>query len=159
MTLLKKLKKNSGFVLLFAITLSSIVLAVALGVANIALKELNFSTSAKDTNDAFFAADTGVECAAENDKTALSTGSAFGGSRTFACSNAHDLTGNFASGWDFIVSGIGSANLSCARVHVQKTTNDIYIQTQIVSKGYNIGTDSCDSTNSNRVERQLEVNY
>ena len=50
--IIKKIKKNRGFVILFAVTLSSILLAIALGVANIALKEIRFGTSAKDTNEA-----------------------------------------------------------------------------------------------------------
>src|SRR3989344_2360391 len=61
-------KSGAGFVILFAVTLSSILLAIALGVANIALKEIKFSTSARDTNDAFFVADTGAECALFYDK-------------------------------------------------------------------------------------------
>ena len=36
---------------------------------NISLKEIKFGTSARDTNDAFFAADTGAECALFNDKS------------------------------------------------------------------------------------------
>src|SRR3989338_10209048 len=58
----------SGFVILFAVMISSIILAIALGVANIALKEIKFSASVKDTNEAFFAADTGLECVLFNDK-------------------------------------------------------------------------------------------
>ena len=66
----KKTKKNKerGFVILFAVTLSSIILSIALGVANIALKEASFSTSARSTNNAFLAADTGAECALFHDR-------------------------------------------------------------------------------------------
>jgi len=67
--MIKEIKKNKGFVILFVVTLSSILLAIALGAANIALKEIKFGTSAKDTNNAFFAADTGAELALFNDKT------------------------------------------------------------------------------------------
>ena len=55
-----KIKKNKGFVLIFAVTLAAILLSIALGISQIALKEIKFGTSAKDTNDAFFAADTGL---------------------------------------------------------------------------------------------------
>ena len=66
--MIKKIKKNKGFVILFAVMLSSIFLAIALGVSNIAFREVTFGTSAKDANDAFFAADVGAECALFNDK-------------------------------------------------------------------------------------------
>ena len=64
----QKNTKNRGFVILFAVTISSILLALAIGVANIALKEVKFNTSAKDTNNAFFAADTAIEYALFQDK-------------------------------------------------------------------------------------------
>ena len=57
----KKLKNKKGFVILFAVTLSAILLSIALGVSNIAFNEAKFSTSVKNTNDAFFAADVGAE--------------------------------------------------------------------------------------------------
>ena len=63
MKMVKNIKKNKGFVLLFAVTLAAVFLSIALGISEVALKENNFSTSAKNTNDSFFAADTGEECA------------------------------------------------------------------------------------------------
>src|SRR3989344_7795571 len=76
---------GSGFVILFAVMISSIILAIALGVSNIAFKEIKFSTSVKDTNDAFFAADTGLECALFNDKTGGDSFAEEDGSGTIAC--------------------------------------------------------------------------
>ena len=38
---------SAGFVILFAVSIASIVLAIALGIANIAYKEIKFTTSAK----------------------------------------------------------------------------------------------------------------
>src|ERR1035437_11163940 len=66
------IKKNKGFVILFAVTLSALLLSIALGVANVAFREAKFNTSAKDTNNAFFAADTGAECALYYDKSTMS---------------------------------------------------------------------------------------
>ena len=63
----KKIKKDRGFVLLFAVTLAAIFLSIALGISQVALKENNFSTSAVDTNNAFFAADSGAEQVLYND--------------------------------------------------------------------------------------------
>ena len=160
--IIKKIKKNRGFVILFAVTLSSILLAIALGVANIALKEIRFGTSAKDTNEAFFAADTGAECALFYDK---STGGVFitGTSPSITCNNG-TFTANESptSYWKFVLTGLGSEEKGCAKVTVDKTDlapcNSL---TCIVSKGYNDGGNDpglC-VQGSNSIERQIELNY
>lgn len=122
---------GSGFVLLFAVTLAALLLAIALGVTNIAFRELKFSTNARDTNDAFFAADTGIERALFLDKN-----------------------GNAVDG-EFSIPRLGGRNQSCVRVTVTKTINPPAVK--IISKGYNIDI-GCAPT-GNAVERQIEVNY
>src|SRR3989338_2121518 len=112
---------RSGFVILFAVVISSIVLAITMGVANIALKEIRFSTSAKDTNEAFFAADTGAECAFFNDKS-LATAFPYtgGGTTPIFCGGASVnviQTGNLpVLYWDFAVPNTGSGSTGCANV-------------------------------------------
>ena len=49
-------KSGAGFVMLFAVTLASLFLAIALGITNIAFNEVKFNTNARGSNDAFFAA-------------------------------------------------------------------------------------------------------
>ena len=129
---------RSGFVMLFAVTLSAILLSIALGVTNIAFKEVRFSTNARDTNDAFFAADTGAEYALFNDKAGNIC------SPNLSCS--------------FTIPQLGSNGQSCANVTVTKTAGPPIVTT-IISKGHNktIGG-NCDSS-SDIVERQIEVNY
>lgn len=155
-----------GFVMLFAVVLSSIILAVTLGLANISLKEINFTTSAKNTNDAFFAADTGAECALYYDL--VGTSSAFGvpdvpPPDTFCAGNPVDLAngaGTPASPWVFYLHPLGTLGKACAVVSLSRDTATPPITT-IVSKGYDAGGDTpdCTSTNPNRVERQIELNY
>ena len=152
----EKLKQSRGFVILFAVTISAILLSIALGVANIALKEVNFGTSAKDTNDAFFAADTGIECALVNDK---SGGSVFidPNSPSIMCNSSTIVTNeNPTTYWSFNISGLGSSSQSCAYVTVDKTNPPITI---ITSKGYNIGDTTCSPSNPNRIEREIKVTY
>ncbi|MBI3306083.1 hypothetical protein HYZ82_03100 [Candidatus Nomurabacteria bacterium] len=129
---------SAGFVLLFAVTLASILLALALGVANIALKEIKFSTSARNTNDAFFAADTGVESALFQDKDG-------------------DICAPAPCSYSFTVLSLGSTGQGCAKVTVDKAVAPA--TTSVVSKGYNIGNALCDSANPDRIERQLRVTY
>ncbi len=138
---MRDLQKNRGFVILFAITISSILLAIALGVGNIALKEMKFSTNARDTNDAFLAADTGIEKALFDDK-------------------AGDICTPAPCGSPLItISQLGSAGQNCVKVTVNKTVSPA--MTTIISKGYNAGGSVPGSCNppSNSIERELKVTY
>ena len=156
--IIHRVKKNKGFVMLFAVTISSILLSIALGVANIAFKELRFGTSARDTNDAFFAADTGIECALLYDKSNQSQ-NAFTGTATMNCAGTNIDVGGSDPLWNFVVAGLGSAGASCAKVTVQKNTIGIETFSTIVAKGYNIGDTLCEFSGSNRIERELKLNY
>lgn len=158
MKIFKKIKKNRGFVILFAVTLAAILLSIALGVSSIALKEIKFGTSAKDTNEAFFAADAGVECARINDK---STGVVFVDTPTsfsINCNNNIIAVNKHAilPIWNFVISGLGNTGQGCARVNVDKTT-----PTVVVSKGYNNGGGVPGSCNpgANAIERELKTSY
>lgn len=157
-----KIKKNNGFIILFAVTLSSLILAMALGVSNIALNEMKFSTNARDTNDAFFAADTGVECALFNDKPTTKFPVA-GPAVALTCAPAAPTySGGGNTGlYTFIVTSLGSSNQGCAKVTVFKdgAVSPPFIVTTIISKGYNIGDSSCNSSNPNRVEREIRASY
>jgi len=166
-TAMKKsiIKTNRGFVILFAVTVSAILLSIALGVTNIAQQEVKFNTSAKDTNNAFFAADTGIECAEINDKTNPNFFPAAGPAIKITCasSTANNITPVFTSAtnsYDFVVSGLGGDGKSCAKVNIRKVVNaDSSVDTTITSKGYNVGDETCSSTDKNRVERELQVTY
>ena len=141
-------KNNKGFVILFAVPIAAILLAVALGVSNIALKEVNFSTSAKDTNNAFFAADTGLEYVLFRDKPPVSSypTPAAGTSTTFP---------------PVILYGLGTGGFNCVIVTVTKNNITPPVRTTIISKGYNRGGDnaSCTSSSINRIEREIKVSY
>ena len=155
----KEIKKNRGFVLLFVIVISSIILAITLGVANIALKEIKFSTEARSTNEAFFAADTGAECALYNDKSTVNSFRSPSPANITCNGNSVPLNGTSPS-WNFILSGLGSGRQGCAKVTVDKS-GSCGSATCIVSKGYNDGggvAGSCLQGQSS-IERQLEVSY
>ena len=165
--------KNSGFVLLFSIILSVVILALALGISNVAFRENTFATSAKETNNSFYAADIGVECALFYDLKPVQGSSGpvfpFGepeANVTTTCSgnfiglNNGDPVTPTSPPWEFIVLGLGDIGKACAKVSLDK--EDIGTpseSTQIISRGYNEGDALCESTNPNRIERVLEVNY
>lgn len=60
---IKNLKKNKGFTLLFAVIVSTLVLAVGASIISIALKQVLLSGVGRDSQFAFYAANTGIECA------------------------------------------------------------------------------------------------
>lgn len=153
-----KLEQSRGFVLLFAIVISSIILAITIGVANILFQETKFNTNAKDSNEAFFAADSGAECALYNDKTTSNSFIENGSSNLVNCfGRSINLSGSFPI-WSFVVSKIGSEAKSCAKVTVDKSFLPAVF---ITSKGYNNGGDTLGSCSQmqDSVERQLELNY
>jgi len=166
------IKNNKGFVILFAVVLSSIILTITLGVANISLKELNFSTSVRATNDAFFAADTGAECALYYDIVGTQSFSGlinpFGVPssqvNTYCAGTDVDLNNGSSNPtsegpWIFYLHSIGQSGQACARVSLSRDTTVTPNITTIISKGYNIGDSFCASSNPNRVERQIELTY
>ena len=167
---------SSGFALLFVVILSSIILSIAIGIANIALKEVNFSTSAKDTNDAFFAADVGAECALFYNKNIRidddflpavdcnDTGSG-------PVSVTPDTSNPDIPFWSFTLSSLGSNNSGgfgqgCASVTItknrignQRAIPPIPPYTKIISRGYNIASGSNCTPLSRSVQRELDVTY
>lgn len=156
-----KLKRSGGFVILFAVVLSSIILAVALNIVDILLKEVKFSASARDTNNAFFAADTGAECALFNDKSSGVSFLETGGTMVVNCLGIYNslncldnVSVPFVGSchkWSFTLTGLNSSGKGCAMVSVDKSNP---LNTNVISKGYN----DCIQT-TNKVERVLELNY
>ena len=55
--------KSRGFTLLFAALVGALVIAVGMAILNITLKQLILASAGKASQQAFYAADAGVECA------------------------------------------------------------------------------------------------
>ncbi len=60
-------KEMSGFAMLFAVLASSLLIALGISIFNISLKELQIATSEKDSQAAYYAADSAEECALYSD--------------------------------------------------------------------------------------------
>ena len=162
-------KNNKGYTLLFAVLVSSIVLSIGISILTISKKEFLLSASARDSTSAFYAADSGLECAAYHD-----------GIGDHFSTTTPDVVGISCAGysptesWTQDVgpddSGIFTFSMplgtsgSCAVVSVEKYYDDDDIATtRIISRGYNIGWDdvgkSCSEPSSRRVERALQLTY
>ncbi len=181
---MKKTHSQKGFTLFVALIVSSIMLSVGFSIGNIVLKQLLLSSSGKESQMAFFAADSGAECALywdRKDGAGLSTiDGAFSTSTTaeaiqdsVKCGHGLDgegkidgvqystetVSGNTLATTTFYVdfSDPNTTYKACAKVTVVK--RDPF--TIIESRGYNsalIGG-ACDITNPRTVERGLRLNY
>ena len=168
------MKKNytAGFSILFAVLVSSIVLAIGASLANKAAREIVFATSGRESQKAFYSADTGFECAFYLDKKDVGV---------FATSTAtyvqvgprYCVEQDITNGWTISAGSSGGAvtvfsldasdnarpEPICATVTVTKKvasgSGPVKYQTTIVSRGYN----TCNTSDSRRVERALQGSY
>lgn len=136
-----KIEKQKGAVLLIAILVSSVVLAIGLGVYNRTYKELVFASFWKHAQTAFSAADSGLECAIYWDTHQAAAASCFGSTVT---------------GWNPLSNVTTTFTISTpVCVTVEITKNAAYPFTTIRSRGYN----TCTTTDPRRVERGLRIDY
>lgn len=160
--------------MLFTALLSSIVLSVALGTANIAFKQILFSTGAEETTKAFYSADIGAECALFLDKSGSSN--FISGSQGEGSGISSGLVVNCAENFSslsrevpnettqisyFSIDRLGFQKEGCADITVTKDLSGFPVQSTIVSTGYNKGVvsgDKCDPDEIS-VERQIELVY
>jgi len=155
-------KSNRGITLLIAIIIAASLLVISMGLVNIAVKQAFLSSSAKESQYAFYAADTGIECALYWDVRNENAGrSAFATSttQTIYCNqdNTNPINPNTPTG---VVGGMSAPaftitfkpNPYCAVVTVTKNNDGT---TKIESRGYN----TCDPSSSSRVERAVKVTY
>jgi hypothetical protein len=165
-----------GFVILFAVLVSSILLSIGLGIFSITYKELLLSSSDRDSQVAFYAADTGTECALYWDVQHPDTEESIFGLVLAATSTPPDASmpalcagKDIVSDWaieyypeylfvetTFTIDTIGDTD-ACAEVSVTKSYDALNNErtTQIDSRGFN----SCAEGISRRVERGLRVEY
>jgi hypothetical protein len=159
----KKIKKNSGFTLVVAVMLTSLLLMISFVVANVALKQLVISQSSKESQYAFYNAESGMECAIYWDVIGGGGASQFDPDAAGAinCNGQSVDTGDPLHSPETGTSVVGgsansifSFNLAkgCVIVRVTKETDG---DTVIDSRGYN----TCVSGNIRRVERGIELTY
>ena len=152
-------RASRGFTLLLAILVSSVLIALGSAIFDIAIREVTLSSSGRESQFAFYSADTGIECALYWDlkQSAFATTSSLG---TVACGGINaDVTR--------VDTNVGTVNETrvttfsfplptaapCTSVRV---TRQYYpVRTTIQSSGYN----TCVTTNPLRLERTIRVTY
>jgi hypothetical protein len=138
-----KTTQKKGAVLLIAILVSSVALAVGFGVYNRTYRELVFASFWKQTQVAFSAADSGLECALYYElHPTVDPVACFGTTILPATWTPGELTDS--DGFDLTVPGGG-----CVNIRIE--WNTILLATTTKARGYN----TCDAANPRRVERGL----
>ncbi len=159
--------KQSGFVALFTVLLVSVILAMAIGIASISLKEIVLSSSASEGSKAFYAADSGIECALFYDRQNATPGGFFSGD--FECNGSSpqgplagaptpDPDGESPETYIFEIP-FGENGELCADITLKRQVSipGEFYTTMIESKGSNVACD--EDTNPKKVERSIRVTY
>lgn len=134
-------KKNSkGFTLFIALIVSSILLSVGFSIGNIILKQTQLSTAGRESQIAFYAADSAAECALYWDRKNASGDSVI--DETFGTST--DLTATRALGVKCGSGADDAGTVYIASKEVDATGNLSATTTMyIVYKANNFGYNSC----------------
>jgi uncharacterized protein (UPF0333 family) len=164
--LFQKNNLQKGFVILFTILISAIILMIGLGIFSIATRETVLSGTAREAQYAFYAADAGVECALYAESIPQGPLSVLGYGSQFACGNNTTITisghGSELEPYMFNVTmGTGQA-MTCAKVSIFDTsTNSGHPARRVIAQGYNVcNPDGTPNTkNPILVERDLDTLY
>jgi len=174
-------KTQKGFTLFIAVVVSSLLLLVVLSISNLAFKETILSSAGKESSLAFYASDSGIECALFWDLRDPAGQSAFISSpkKTIECGVelvAGEVGFNQSSYPGFNVSDpatygnnkpdcnidpvestfvVSFENKTCSEVTVRKCFAGTTLKTTIESKGRS----TCDVSNPRRFERAIRVIY
>ena len=183
-----QIKKTNGYALLFAVLVAAVVLGVGVSILNVSRKEILLTSGAEQSQNAFYAADAGYECAEYQDLvngafnsmnpgsfSLNECGAIYSGTTVNSYSHAVTHTqltsGVNTSVHQFVFSMPVSNTGSCAAVTVTKTytstlsgtTTITTVATQILSDGFIVGWEAsshdCNAQNPTKVERALLSNY
>ena len=154
-----KNKKQKGYAILFTVVIVSALAIITAGLTSTITKQLILSSLAKDSQSAFYEADTASDCALYADqveyegKYKVPNSSIFDGT-AWHCGGLNMLIenteGDLTKGYSLSPQA-PSVNDPCFRINVKKSTDNGTKVTTISAKGYNI----CNTGNLRTVEREI----
>jgi hypothetical protein len=171
---------NRGFTLFAAVIVSGILVLISFAISAISTREISLSNLNRESGQAIFAANAGIECALYWDtKFVVSSppvvyGSAFdiSSARSLTCNNVVMNTGIDLNTYgtttvDAIVGGgpmsVFGFSLNSAqnpsRACVVVTVNKYFVGPDLVTDVFSRGYNNCDTTDPRRVERGIQVRY
>lgn len=145
-----------GFTLLLSVLVASTLLAIGYEIFNLASKNVLLSLSGRESQFAFFSADSGVECALYAD-IQLDAFASTSPVTEITCGDTPSTFTRSVQGQTFrtefaITYGSG-LNQQCVNVIVTRT--DTPKRTTVESYGHN----TCDTTSRTRLERAIRATY
>lgn len=145
---------HRGFTLLIAVVLSSVALSIGLALLDVSYKQVILSSSAKQSQNAFYAADTVLECALyfdqQTDAFNYTTPNASLTCNSLPVINYTSTQANGTRITNFTVPCATSGELGTVTVYKSSAA-----ATQIFTTGYN----TCATGNERRIERGLKIVY
>lgn len=163
-------KNQKGYAILFTLVIVSAVSVITAGLTNTIYKQMILSSLTKDSQAAFYQADTASDCALYADmieykkSSSVPKESSIFDSNSWTCGGLDltivPLTGGILNGYDLNPPDeYESSSDPCFRISVLKETigtePDTIVKNTVTAKGYNI----CDKTNLRTVERAIKIEY
>ena len=150
----KKIRKESGYAILFAVVVISVISLITIGLSNAAYKQIILSSVARDSTTAFYQADIASECALyfDNENSDLST---FAPGYIYSlCAETNMIFGGDQAG-GYTLTPQSQLTNKCFSIAINKTITTSVIKTSVDAKGYNI----CNTGSTRAVERTINVTY
>ena len=154
---IRSVKKNKGITIFFALIVISSLLLMTFFIVELARKEVIFSIFSRESQVAFYAAESGIECAWYWDNSGDdSESSPFwnGSTNGVYCGDGFNLIGQQGSyEFNFLVDGDEGSYVEVS-VDIEDN-NGSRGKTTIISTGYN----TADEDAPRRFERRIELTY
>lgn len=153
----KKNKIQKGYAMLFTVIIVSAISIITAGLINATYKQIILSSLAKDSQVAFYQADTAVDCALYADRVYFDLNpDIFTDGGTWTCGGIN-LTIHRMSpmNYDILPTSLGGSSEPCFRINTSRTVQGALTETKIKADGYNI----CNKLNKKTVQRSIEINY
>lgn len=167
---IRRVRRARGFALLVAIVLSAVAAVVTFALASLAYKSLLLASDALQSQYAFYAADSALECALLGDRGnvtfpytqtqgTVSTLTCAGSSISFKSSNFNGddtvTVWSASSNQGWFTTNTDPNNISrCARITVYKTNQNV---TSIFAEGLNV--DCSNRADPRALERSIKAFY
>lgn len=152
--------KQHGFVILFAVLISSIILLIGIGIFRITIKETILSSSARESMMAIFAADGGLECALYEEVKdfgflAADSLDCYEDSIVYPAPQGPELLTEFD-----VEFPVGCAHVEVRRNYFPPDAIVVIPHVQMISRGYNVcAGNQPDVGDPLLTERVLELTY
>ncbi|MDR3547760.1 MAG: hypothetical protein P4M11_05765 [Candidatus Pacebacteria bacterium] len=155
----KQVNMQRGFTLLVAVILTSVILSIGLALLDISLKQITLASSSRQSQYAFYNADSALECALYWDSidtfdynTEPSTGTLSCEGQSFNYTASAGASGSRTTTFTIPCAGDSTSGDGSSDVTITKQSTNA---THFYANGYN----SCIAANPQRVERGEEAKY